>query len=1255
MFRVDVILAWRPTLALLTCLASLFSASYLAAQHVDPARFGSAESAILAHRGALAQHRAIDALLAELERLGQTDGDRRVAALAEYQALLLAKLVRGFAPPRRIATAMQRLAEQPLARAHPALRDVLRLIEARQRHHLGAYAQRDALREELGILHHWSLLGAFDNERGAGYDADLAPEREFDAKRSYQGKKHEVRWRELKVEPAIGFIDLGALMRPAQQVLAYAATCLNSRTEQVVVLRLGSSEAFKVFLNGKLLAGRDLRRPFEYDQDSICLPLRAGANFLLLKICNQEGRLGFAARLRQLDGQPVRGITAQADTNSLIDASRQTARRGDKLPPPDQGARSVFGEQPADAYRLGSVLTFYRSDDERSSRIHDLLLLATKGLPDHAAVRSGLAVTRVRSGKASAQREDNPRRHDYEAILARHPEHVASLLALTAMDLASVGPTGLARQRLATAQRLQPAAPELYAAQAELLAALDLGDHAFLAIQRGSRADAAGNFLAANRRHLARHLLRQGRLAAAQTAFESLVARSASLSDFLELANLLLRIGQRDAGVKVLGAAQRFQPYSRTPTLRLARLLEAEGDITGAMARVQWILELCSEDDGMWTEMARLYGLLGQTDRQREALRAAVDLAPNRKSVRRRLEFLEAEVKPFYHGYEIDADAVIAADRGQAREARSANDPYHSLLDQRVVRAYRNGTTSEYRHRIVRILNEAGGRQFATVRAPHYWYEQRARLLQVRVIKGEETLRPRLRGSRAKLPPLAPGDIVDYRYRVDDTAPGFFGDYFGFEHQFVGTTPTHKSRLTVILDPGRHYQTQAIHGAPQPNRSKDTDGNQVWDFEMRDLAPIDPEERQPKTSESAPLVRITTYESWAAFASWWSNLIRSQSSVSPQMRQKVQELTRNLTTDGQRIDAIYRFVTTDIRYEAWEFGVHGYKPYSTPVIFERRHGDCKDKSLLMNAMLSVLGIKAHPVLIHADPLRSKDDLQLPMVDHFNHCISFIEPTDSSPAMFLDGTANYHPVDTLPSMDYGAEVLVVRSGDAKLEQIAWPEAGDNADVDEFEISILADGNARVRYRARPTRNRAVGLRELLGNEKAKQSENIERPLRGGFGAIELTGFRTSELLDLGVPVHLDADFVAQRFARRQGTDLLVPSTIGDSKLSSLALLESRRSPLLLGPPRSERQTIHYRLPDGFAPRQLPPPTSITGKSGKFAMRWHHDANGLRVERQLALTSHRIEVADYVEFREFANQVDQASRQRLVLHRRQGAGK
>ena len=73
------------------------------------------------------------------------------------------------------------------------------------------------------------------------------------------------------------------------------------------------------------------------------------------------------------------------------------------------------------------------------------------------------------------------------------------------------------------------------------------------------------------------------------------------------------------------------------------------------------------------------------------------------------------------------------------------------------------------------------------------------------------------------------------------------------------------------------------------------------------------------------------------------------------------------------------------------------------MIFERRHGDCKDKALLLCALLKEVDIVARPVLIFADDRRTKDDLSIPLVNHFNHCIAWLPEQDGIPAQFVDGT------------------------------------------------------------------------------------------------------------------------------------------------------------------------------------------------------------------------------------------------------------
>ena len=282
-------------------------------------------------------------------------------------------------------------------------------------------------------------------------------------------------------------------------------------------------------------------------------------------------------------------------------------------------------------------------------------------------------------------------------------------------------------------------------------------------------------------------------------------------------------------------------------------------------------------------------------------------------------------------------------------------------------------------------------------------------------------------------PSLATGDAVELKWRTDDIAPSYFGDYFGHVHAFGWEldVPTGSEEFVTILDPEREYFFQSVNGAPEAEVSRDESGCEVRVFRMRDIAPVKSEPWMPEYGETHPVVRVTTYRDWNHYSEWWWNLIKGQLEVTPAIRAKVSELCTGLETEEEKIAAIYDFVANEVHYRAWEFGVHGYQPYNTSAIFERRHGDCKDKSFLLNAMLGEIGVEAHPVLIEANRRRTRDDLTLPVLYHFNHCISYLPATDVREARFLDGVADWHEADTLPGMDRGARVLCVLEGVGEL--------------------------------------------------------------------------------------------------------------------------------------------------------------------------------------------------------------------------------
>lgn len=1195
-----------------------------------------------------------------LEFLANPAADERGAAVAEYHALMALRFARLTGDWREFRESLSAARTSAAAAQHPTLADRLAAYELQANLAQGRHDDITISTRALGFLQDWWIIGPFDNERGVGFRREYGPQTELDLDASYDGKKRPVGWRRIPVPDAPGgVVDLNAMVRPNDQVLCYAATTLWADEDCEVVLRLGSDESFAVILNGDVVAARDVRRSFAHDQDAIPLGLRAGPNLLMLKICDQEGAFAFAARLSANDGLPPNGITCRADRDAMQRAaSTMPAAQPTELP--YLGALTLFARSvdetsdPTDAFRLAALLTVIQPDDPSARRDVDLARRATEGMPNEPAARFLFAQTRIRSGASAAEKDDNARRHEYLRILDRVSGHGQALVALARMDLDGIGAQERAESRLrsALAGNSEYVTARLLLARA--LRELGLEELADREVERAN-APSAGLPFPEARRELAGVLERRGDLAGAIAQLEMVLPLRFHHGLVGRLADLYLRAGRRDNAVDLLEQAIRVAPYTVQPYTRLAQLLEAEGDIDAAMEVHQRWLAIAPEDDEVIVHVARLHGLENRSELEREWLRTAVELNPNLKPEQRLLDFLEDEESPFYAAFELEGDAILSADAGPPEDSEALNDPYYHLLDQRVIRAYRNGTRSEYRHRITHVLNEEGARRMATRRVEHYRGEQRARLLDVRVVKKDgQEIRPRIYGWAVRLPPLEPGDVVETRSRVDDVRPSFFGDYFGIEHRFAGGdgAPCRRSVLVVSLDPGREYHTQLVNGAPSPSSETGPDGETIHRFEMTDLPRRKVEVRKPKGFESEPLVRISTYRNWDHFSSWWWNLIRKQTEPSEAIRAKVEELTSGLATEQEKIAAIYDFVTTEIRYTAWEFGVHGYKPYTTPVIFERRHGDCKDKSLLLNSMLAEIGVEAYPTLIRLDPRRSRDDLSLPLIRHFNHCISYLPPTDERPEMYLDGTATYHPTDTLPAGDQGARVLVVRGPTGEVREITWDDPAANRRAVTATITLDEQGDAEVSMVERPTGNQAVPVRATFGNEPAKRREKLERNLAPHFGSIEVREVACSDLLDMAVPAELRVDFTAQQFAQRRGRELVVRSTLEPTPLTQLARNPDRTHPLLLGAPNSQTYSLVYRLPPGYAPVELPPPTELEEAFGSFRLDCSFDGSELRIQRMLSTSTNRIEPSDYPRFREFCAAVDRADRRVIVLGKEGG---
>ena len=145
------------------------------------------------------------------------------------------------------------------------------------------------LQKLFGFLAAWKVIGPFDNTGAKGFEIVYPPEEKIDFAAQYDGKTGQVRWTDYVTKHKHGMVDMNQSCGKLKGVLAYATTDFISDRAQSVELRLGGKNSWKVWLNGKLLFGRDeYHTNAEIDQYPMPAQLQPGRNTILVKVCQNE-------------------------------------------------------------------------------------------------------------------------------------------------------------------------------------------------------------------------------------------------------------------------------------------------------------------------------------------------------------------------------------------------------------------------------------------------------------------------------------------------------------------------------------------------------------------------------------------------------------------------------------------------------------------------------------------------------------------------------------------------------------------------------------------------------------------------------------------------------------------------------------------------------------------------------------------------------------------------------------------------------
>lgn len=298
-------------------------------------------------------------------------------------------------------------------------------------------------------------------------------------------------------------------------------------------------------------------------------------------------------------------------------------------------------------------------------------------------------------------------------------------------------------------------------------------------------------------------------------------------------------------------------------------------------------------------------------------------------------------------------------------------------------------------------------------------------------------------------PDLAAGDSVNLRYRTQNKPlfPGYFSLASQPRQNLV------QDKVEVVLDvPEKLRLTQETQDFVQ-NGNELKDGRRLMQWTYSNPVSKKQEIRQADARQSRPHLWVTSFPSWGAVAKAFMERHTPQAAITPEIETLAKELTAGADTEREKAQRIYDWVRKNIRYIAIYAGIEGWVPHKASEVLVNRFGDCKDHTVLLEAMLRVVGIESVPALIQSD----HETFQLTRVPmpSFNHVINYLPGL----GLYLDSTAVHTEFGRLPSGDEGKPV--VRGTLAQTVDVTPIYASSDNKVKRLTRIVIDDkGNAKA---------------------------------------------------------------------------------------------------------------------------------------------------------------------------------------------------
>jgi tetratricopeptide (TPR) repeat protein/transglutaminase-like putative cysteine protease len=497
-------------------------------------------------------------------------------------------------------------------------------------------------------------------------------------------------------------------------------------------------------------------------------------------------------------------------------------------------------------------------------------------------------------------------------------------------------------------------------------------------------------------------------------------------------------------------------------------------------------------------------------------------------------------------------------------------------------------------------------------------------------------------------PTLEVGDVIEVRWTVRGKNPEHAGHFFTRYTFGDDTYPVGVDEMRVRLPKARALKSR-VTGGKLDATITDDGPNRIYHWRAVNTKQLPQDDSLPSKEELRLQVAVSTFATWDEVLKWKQNLRKECWQCTAELRQIVQDVTKDLKTPTDKARALTYWMRRHIRYVSLG-EKHDYTPHTPAQVLNTRFGDCKDTSQFLAVMFREAGIPVGLVTLGArDDGQILEDVPSPWGTH-----AIVLATIDGKEHWIDTTASLAAWDFLPRDDRDRQVYIVDDKGLTLRRTPKLTADDNRIQQTTYLQITADGSSHSERSSTYFGSAALSRRndwvDVPSGERRRLASSELLDAQNTAHLARLT-IDEAKLRDYDQPVKAEVVFdVPDHFTGDPDREGSITDSPLWGRLLAYTLDPDRQSSLELGSPFESVHRYIVQLAPGYRLDSVPKECELVSKWGTFKLTVKTDPDRpryLELHYHTRLEKTRVEPADFAEFHQFQDFVSKHYRIWMTL--------